>query len=176
MAEQWKTMGFCWCLDHRGSRSGFRSNGSEGGQLAGLEPVAKGADCLYLLKNLFFLAILSLSPRDSRFFHAIFDWWFWLWWCDRFSCWIWWIPLSLHCLILSRHPPGVHNSFRKSSCHFVIFSVMPFLPGKGSFYFSFKSTFVALLRVCSFAAVCFGCILRTHFPLVRNEVPFVCHW
>ena len=63
------------------------------------------------------------------------------------------------CCIITRHP-GVHNR-RTESCHFV-FSVMAggccILSGKFSFYFSFKSTFIALLRDCSFAAVCLGCL------------------
>jgi len=58
-------------LDHRGRRIGFCSKGSEGAGLAGLQPVAEGAACTWLLGYLFFVAIFCLFderiqpvPRD----------------------------------------------------------------------------------------------------------------
>ena len=54
-------------LDHRGRRIGFCSKGSEGGGLAGLQPVADGAACTWLLRYLFFVAIFCLF--DERIEH-----------------------------------------------------------------------------------------------------------
>ena len=58
-------------LDHRGRRIGFCSKGSEGGGLGGLQPVADGAACTWLLGYLFFVAIfcpfaerIQPVPRD----------------------------------------------------------------------------------------------------------------
>ena len=54
-------------LDHRGRRIGFCSKGSEGGGLAGLQPVAEGAPCTWLLGYLFFVPIFC--PFDERIEH-----------------------------------------------------------------------------------------------------------
>ena len=58
-------------LDHRGRQIGFCSKGSEGNGLAGLQLVADGAACTWLLRYLFFVAIFCLFaeriqpvPRD----------------------------------------------------------------------------------------------------------------
>ena len=52
-------------LDHRGRRIEFGSKGSEGGGLGGLQPVADGAACTWLLGYLFFVTILC--PVAERF-------------------------------------------------------------------------------------------------------------
>ena len=52
-------------LDHRSRRIGFSSKGSEEGGLAGLQPVAEGAPCTWLLGYLFFVAIFC--PFAERF-------------------------------------------------------------------------------------------------------------
>ena len=52
-------------LDQRGRRIGFSSKGSEGNGLAGLQPLAEGAACTWLLGYLFFVAILC--PFAERF-------------------------------------------------------------------------------------------------------------
>ena len=57
--------------DQRGRQIGFSSKGSERNGLAGLQPVADGAACTWLLRYLFFVAIFCLFaeriqpvPRD----------------------------------------------------------------------------------------------------------------
>ena len=61
-------MGFCLSLDHRGRRIGFNSKGSEGGHLAGLQPNSRGGASKYLVKLLYFVAILCRFAESIDLF------------------------------------------------------------------------------------------------------------
>ena len=69
-------------------------------------------------------------------------------------------------------PLSLHFS-RRSGRHYVTSSVAAdgcFLSGEcSSFYVSIKSTFIALLRVFRFAAVCFGCLDRDFLLKTASE-------
>ena len=108
MAEQWRTMGFCLSLDHRGRRICFIAKGSERGHLTWLKPIFRGGASKYLVKLLYFVAIFCLF--DERIEHFPRDLWLaalavrrWLIFAlELTGCVV--RADTFHCLILSMQP------------------------------------------------------------------------